>query len=368
MNSSASQYTPRGLLRVLLAGVMCLSAGWVVAQSSLIKADYPDEYIVQEGDTLWDIASQFLQDPQRWQEVWVPDEHLDDADLIYPGDKLYLSFVGGSPRILLQRGDRTEVRLVPQIREEALSSAIPAIPLEAIENSFTRNRIVDRSLYDAAPYIVTNLGPNLAIGTGDEVHARGVWPLGTSSFEIYRPGRVFTDDETDDELGLELIYLGFATILQEESADLRRLLINNGAREIRVGDRLLVREESSIGATIFPTEPVADLEGRIIAFGSNETMASQLDTVIVNLGARDNLVIGDILSIRHEDERIVDDVEVGRMTFRERLSHLFSPRRVELPGADIGTLLVYRTFETISYAVILESIEPAVLGNRVSSP
>jgi len=339
-----------------------------MAQSSLLKPDYPGSYTVVEGDTLWNIAGQFLQDPERWPEVWQPDEYIDNADLIYPGDILLVSMVGGSPRILLRRGDRAEEKLGPQIREEELASAIPAIPLEAIENSFTRNRIVDQAEYDAAPYIVANLGNNLAIGTGDEVYARGVWPTSRSSFEVYRAGRHFTDATGDVELGLELEYLGFASIVENESFDLRRLLINNSSKEIRVGDRLLIREESRIDATIFPTEPVAQLEGRIVAFLGNESLASQLDTVIINLGLVDNLAVGDVLSIEIPGDRIVDEVERSRMSFGERFRSMFNKNQLEMPGKEIGTLLVYKTFEQLSYAVVINSTEPATLSNRIVSP
>lgn len=357
--------------RLLLSFALLAAASpnfQAIAQSSLLKAEYPSEYVVKDTDTLWDIAGQFLQDPERWSEIWIPDPYLDNSDLIYPRDILTVSTVGGSPRVLLKRGDRETVNLEPEIREVSLSSAIPAIPLESIENSFTRNRIVSQQLYDAAPYIVSNLGDNLAIGTGDEIYARGTWPTGTASFEIYRQGRTYTDESGEVNLGLEVEYLGFATISEDTSPDLKKMLINNGSKEIRVGDRLLIREQSRIDATIFPTEPAEDLVGSIISFQGVETMASQLDTVIIDLGKSDNLVIGDILSIQQAGQSMVDEVERSRMSFRERMSSVFKRDQLELPGKEIGTLLVYRTFDDLSYALILSSTEPAQLYNRVSSP
>lgn len=362
----------QGIKQIFLAGAICLctvlALPSALAQTSLLKPDYPDSYTVADGDTLWNIAGQFLQDPERWPDVWQPDEFLDNADLIYPGDILSVSIVGGVPRILLTRGARTEVRLGPQVRLQELSSAIPAIPLEAIENSFTRNRIVSQDTFESAPYIVANLGNNLAIGTGDEVYARGVWPVGTTSFEVYRAGRHFMDESGEVELGMELEYLGFASISANESVDLKRMLINNSSKEIRVGDRLLIREQSRIDATIFPTEPAAELSGKIIAFLSNDSMASQLDTVVINLGQQDNLAIGDVLSIQLQGARMVDEVERSRMSFRERFRTMFNRDQLQLPGKEVGTLLVYKTFERLSYAVIISSTEPATLNNLVVSP
>lgn len=348
---------------------MAVTLPQAVAQTALLKRELPESYIVRDGDTLWNIARQFLNDPERWPEIWQPDPYLDNAELIYPGDELRLSYVGGSPRVLVRRGDRDVETLRPMMREQILTSSIPAIPREAIENSFTRNRIVGRELLEAAPYIVSNLGDNLAIATGDEVHVRGNWPEGTTSFEVYRPLREHYDP-TDEErlLGVELEYLGFASIVEVEFADIRRVLINNSAKEVRVGDRLLVREEAEIGATIFPTEPVREIEGRIIALVSSERLASQLGSVLINLGSRDSVEVGVVFAVSKEDAITVDEIERDRMSFRDRMRAIMNRESLTLPGGELGTLLVYRTFETMSYAVLLSSLEPNSVNARVISP
>jgi hypothetical protein len=356
------------LLTLMISLLLPLFQVPALGQSSLLLPDYPASHVVTEDDTLWTIASQFLRDPERWPEVWTPDTYLDDSDLIYPGDILLVSFDGGSPRILMQRGDRMMEKLSPSMRPQTLTSAIPAIPLEAIENSFSRNRIVTHAEFDAAPYIVANTGNNLAIGTGDEVFARGIWPTGTSTFEIYRAGRHYWDASGEVDLGLEVEYLGFASIEATESDGVNRMLINNSSKEIRVGDRLLIREHSRINATIFPTEPASHLQGEIIAFLNNDSLASQLDTVVINLGLRDNLEIGNILSIRQPGVTMTDEVERSRMSFKERFSNLFKRDSLQLPAEEIGVILVYKTFEQVSYAVIIDNTAPAKLHNPVVSP
>ena len=353
------------LILCLVMSAVSLGAS---AQSALLKQDYPASYVVQESDSLWEIASQFLQDPERWPEIWRPDPYLDNSDLIYPGDTLSINVVRGSPRIAIKRGGRDVENLGPRIREESLQSAIPAIPLESIENSFTRNRIIDQTLYQSAPYIVQNIGDALAIATGDEVYARGTWPRGTTSFEVYRPSREYQNSDNEGVPFMEIEYLGFASITDSVDDGIRRLLINNSSKEIRVGDRLLTREVQRIGATIFPTEPVSDVEGRVLSILNTEAMASQLDTVVINVGLDDRLEVGDILAVRKEDSSLVDGVERDRMTFGQRVRAIFSGEQLSLPGSDIGTLLVYKTFDQFSYALVLSSREPIGLDFRITNP
>ena len=215
---------------------------------------------------------------------------------------------------------------------------------------------------------MANIGDNLTIGTGDEVYARGIWPSGASSFEVYREGTVYPGANKDEFLGIEFEYLGFASITESESVDLKKLVINNSSKEIRVGDRLLIREESRIGATIFPVEPSTEVSGQIIDLVDADAKASQLDTVVINLGMRDNLEVGNVLSIQQPGARVTDEVERSRMSFRERFQTFFNQDRLQLPGKEIGTLLVYKTFDELSYAVILSSTEPAEVSNIVVNP
>ncbi len=116
----------QGIRQLLLALVICIAGLSTLmsanAQTSMLVADYPSSYVVQDGDTLWTIASQFLRNPERWPDIWQADEYLDNPDLIYPGDTLKLSILGGTPRVFVQRGDREVARISPRVRVEALQS------------------------------------------------------------------------------------------------------------------------------------------------------------------------------------------------------------------------------------------------------
>lgn len=358
------------ILKESLAGLVLavVLATPAMGQQSLLLREYPDAYVVQEGDTLWTIASQFLQDPARWPDLWQPDAFLDDSEAIYPGDTIRVEFIGGQPRLVSQRGDRLVARLSPQIREVPLTSSIPAIPLENIASSFTTNRIVPAEVFDRAPYIISTLGNNLIISTGDEVYARGDWPPGARSLEIYRAINSYEDPATEESLGIELATLGFATIIETGEDGVRKLLINSSNTEIQVGDHLLVREETRLDPTIYPTEPAQQVSGSIIALTNGERLASLLDSVVINLGSRDGLANGNILSIQQAGDRIPDAEGRSRKSLTDRMKDYFTRDRVQLPNKEIGTLLVYRTFEKLSYAVILTITEPTGMDDIVTNP
>jgi hypothetical protein len=360
-NLASVQFIQAGVLSLI--SLLCTAPAW--GQASLFLRDYPESYTVQENDTLWNIASQFLQDPLRWPDVWLPDRYLDNPEAIYPGDVIRVDSVNGMPRLVAQRSMLVE-RLAPEVREIPMTSSIPAIALENINSSFTTNRIVPPEVFAAAPYIVSTIGNNLIIGTGDEIYARGNWPAGAGSFEIYRQVNEYLDGK--ESLGVELVTLGFATIIAHEADDVKRMLINSSASEIKVGDHLLVREETRLDPTIFPTEPSQAIDGNIIALTTGERLASLLDSVVINLGSRDGLEMGNVLSIEKPGERMVDDKGRSRKGFGDQVRDVFTNDRLQLPNKEIGTLLVYRTFEKLSYGVILTITEPTGIGDIVTNP
>ena len=254
------------------------------------------------------------------------------------------------------------------MREIAVTSVIPAIPLEDIQTAFTRNRIVPLETFDSAPYIVSPMSKNLVIGTGDQVYARGDWPAGVTSFEVYREVNTFRDPEDRSNRSVELATVGTATIVGQESDNVRLLDINASAAEIKVGDHLMVGEEIRFDSIIYPTEPGREVSGRVIGMTNTERMASQLDSILIDLGSRDGLEVGNILTVKQSGEQVVDDTDRERKSFFGRIFASAANQTVEMPRQEVGTILIYRIFDNLSYGVILTSSEPARLGDMVVNP
>jgi len=312
----------------------------------------PASYVVKEGDTLWDIASIFLEEPWRWPDIWEGNPEVQDPDLIYPGDVLRLVASADGPRIVMERGSRQVVRLSPAVRETPLLNPIPVIPRQALEGFLVENRVVNSEAFEAAPYILSSASGNLIMGAGHEVYVRGEWLSDASSFEIFRLGATYVDDE-GAVLGQEAVNLGTLNIVSIEGDDLKRALIVQSNEELKAGDRLLPAEISRINFNYFPTTPSAELQGTIIGLLNNESQAAQFESAALNLGQANGLEEGDVLSIFREGEEVRDPI---------------ARQDVRLPATEIGVLLVYKVFEKMSYGVILSLTQPSAVGDAVRTP
>lgn len=332
----------------LLAGAAL--AFQVFAADTVLRPDHPDEYVVQQGDTLWDISGRFLEKPWLWPEVWHANPQIANPHLIYPGDRLTLIYVDGKARLMLNRGGT--VKLSPEIRSTPVSSAIPTIPLEDINAFLSRSRVVEGDELETAPYVLAGQDGRLIAGAGDEVHARGTFPEGEKNFGIYRAGQVFKDPVTGEVLGKEATDIG-SVRLREVEGEIGTLMVNRTRREINGADRLLPAVEQKLMATFFPSAPESDVDGVILAVEDGVSQVGFLDVVILNRGAREGLKEGNVLAIYQVGATIKDPV---------------TEKPVQLPDTRAGLLMIFRTFEKLSYGVVLSATKPLEVMDRVTNP
>lgn len=344
----------KSLLQICAIGLLlCTPLAGIHGQNLTVFSGSPESYVVKQGDTLWDIASLFLDEPWRWPEIWQKNPAIQDPDLIYPGDVLNLVYVDGSPRIVMERGTRQVVRLSPQVRESPLPSPIPVIARQALRGFLAQNRIIEKADYDSAPYILASATDNLIMGAGHEAYVSGNWASNVNQFEVFRLGAAYIDDESDELLGQEAINLGEITIVADEGDGLKRALIVTSKEELKAGDRLLPREASPLDPSFFPRTPSSTMQGRVVGLLDNKSKAAQYESIVIDIGARDGLRVGDILSIRRSVAPVRDPI---------------NNKQVALPATEIGLVLTYRTFEKLSYGVILSLTQPSAKGDIVSAP
>lgn len=335
------------LLGMLAAGLIALNvaAGDVLQ----LRPDHPEEYVVKKGDTLWDISGRFLSKPWLWPELWEVNPQVENPHLIYPGDRLYLVYVDGQARL---RRDPGVVKLSPEVRSKPLDEAIPAIPLEEINAFLTRSRVVQPGELDNAPYILSGANKHVISGAGDSLFARGSFPEGERRFVVFRGGQDYVDPVTGELLGVEAREIGRTKLIGFEG-DIASLSVQASNEEIRQADRLLPALEQRVTASFFPTTPDTDVDGLIIAVEGGVTQIGYLDIVALNRGDREGLEVGDVLAIKKAGQMVRDPV---------------TKENVELPGARAGLLMVFRTFEKMSFAIVLNATRPLKVMDAVENP
>jgi nucleoid-associated protein YgaU len=335
-----------GLLAALL-----VSLG-VFATDVAIKADHPEEYVVQQGDTLWDISGRFLEQPWQWPEIWHANPQIANPHLIYPGDRLSLVYVDGKARLMLNRGRGGTVKLSPEVRESAMEDAIPAIPLEDINAFLSRSRIVAPGEMEGAAYVLAGAKGHVVTGAGDELHARGALPAGEVNFGIFRSDQTFIDPDTGEMLGMEAREIGGVKLVAQEE-DVSTHVVNRSREEIRGADRLLPVVEQKINATFFPSSPEKPVEGVIMAVEGGVTQVGRLDVVVLNRGTREGLAPGNVLAIMKRGEITRDPV---------------TGEGVQLPDSRAGLLMVFQPYEKMSLALVLNASQPLKVMDKVVNP
>ncbi|RAU48474.1 MULTISPECIES: LysM domain-containing protein [unclassified Pseudomonas] len=337
----------------LLALLLLATTGLVQAQVQL-REGHPEQYTVVAGDTLWDISGKFLSQPWQWPQIWRANPQVHDPDLIYPGDTLNLIYVDGQPRIVVNRGEsRGTIKLSPRVRSTPIAEAIPTIPLGAINAFLLNNRIMDRAQqFDDAPYVVAVNGERVLSGAGDRIYARGHFSPEHVSYGVFRKGKTYFDPDTNAVLGINADDIGSGEIVASEG-DIGTLQMQRSTEEVRLGDRLFVSEERAINSTFVPSEPKQPIQGVILDVPRGVTQIGEFDVVTLDRGKLDGLVEGNVLAIYKTGERVRDRV---------------TGEQVKIPDERAGLLMVFRTYDRLSYGMVLHATRSLAVSDKVRNP
>lgn len=358
-----------------------------VAQSGVPLSDLapnaPDSYTVKRGDTLWAISGLFLTSPWRWPELWGMNmEDIQNPHRIYPGQQLHLEKANG--RALLRLGQasaETEsletIKVSPRTRYESLAdAAIPALKNSQIEPFLAEPVVVEETELNAAPRIVAAQEGRVLLARGDRAYARG--QAGNpfidgkdkpSAFRVFRNATPLKDPDSGEILGYEAQYLGQARLIRgedsHESTDKdgktrqeivpATIDIVAAKEEMRIGDRLLPEPEREFLSYV-PHAPEGKMDGRIVSvYGSAVANASQSQVVVINRGSNNGMKVGHVMAILKDGARLVDKTDPAKPMLK-------------LPDERNGLLMVFKTFDRVSYALILEISSAVRVGDRLVNP
>jgi hypothetical protein len=365
-----------------------------------LQADAPSEYTVQKGDTLWGISGKFLKEPWKWPQLWQMNrDQIKNPHLIYPGDIIKLDRSGMSPSLsLVGGGDATVaagnvVRMQPRTRLEPLSTAVPTIPGSAIGPFLTQPLVVEVGAMDSLPRIVATEEERVIVGAGNIAYVSGLRPGDGINWQVFRPGETLTDPETGEVLGVEAVHVGDARVKRFGTPS--TVEFTRAKQEINQGDRLMPAREGTFPAYV-PHAPDKLIRGQILSVRGSVADIAQYSIVSINRGSRDGVEVGHVLaSVRRGDQivretrtplftdlfgfgpttivvtpvlPIPETVVAGTDPKQPQPVAVRGDERVLLPDERSGLVFIFRTFEKISYGMVLKSVRPISVGDVVQTP
>jgi LysM repeat protein len=326
-----------------------------------LNPNAPDSYVVKRGDTLWGIAKVFLRDPWYWPEIWQVNPKIQNPHLIYPGDTLRLVYIEGKPTIMLQRGD--SARVLPRVRSQPLEGAVTAIPYETVAAFMSKPSVLAKEQIKTAPYVLATRDMHVVMSDGDTLYARGFSgpvALGTH-YNVVRVGDALLDPDDNRIVGYDGIFTGAGHITR--GGDPATLIMTESARETEAGDKLFAGGVD-VPLDFIPSPPRNHTNGRIIAVSDGVTVIGQYEVVVINRGAVDGLVPGNVLAVYQTGGVVADTANKGFLNGMSRLG----ATKVRLPDERTGTFMVFKTFDHLSYGLIMEATNVIRVADRVENP
>lgn len=350
-----------------------------------LKAGAPERYTVKPGDTLWGLSAAFLAQPWRWPELWGMNlQDIRNPHLIYPGQVLLLDKQDGRATLRLATpvietpAEGPTIKLSPRIRVETpADSALPALKSSMIDAFLTEPVVVDDSSLQTAARIVAAQDSRVLLTRGDRAYALGSRgsPLiddpqqPQQAYRVLRNATPLKDPVTGEVLGFKAQYIGRVLLVRGESAQTTTsadgkavqevipatIDIVAAREEIRVGDRLLPEPALTLRSYV-PRAPSAAMEARVVSvYGNAVANVGQNQVVVINRGSREGLESGHMLAILTDGARLIDKTDPARTALK-------------LPDERKGLLMVFRSFERLSYALVLEATEGVRVGDRLVNP
>ena len=375
----------KSLIALLLGGLVGGLVAMVSHADDLpLKKDAPAHYTVVKGDTLWGISGKFLSHPWQWPQIWGMNKaEIKNPHWIYPGDIITLSVVNGQPHLSLEPGHNTlDVKLSPHVRSETLGNgAILPIPAEDIRAFAVQPFVLDTDSMKHAPRIVEYQNAHLDVTTGDKVYATSDGSKVTH-WKIVRPLQAIIDPDTKQILGYSANWLGDARTIKP--GDPQRLLITAASKEIQRDDRLLPATTTPEHENFryVPHEPTKPIIGRVLSVVDIMAEGGTYNSIIINKGRADGVDTGTVLAIYHNPharkndvfhEKTVympwatdtDSVTEGEDTSRTRDYH---DQKIPVPDNRIALCMVYRVFDKVSYAMIMNSTASVSALDGIKNP
>jgi hypothetical protein len=337
---------------VLASAVSAVALAQAPKSPLALKPDAPDRYTVVRGDTLWSIAQRYTDSPWRWSELWnLNKDEIKNPHRIYPGNVIVLDRARG------QLAVSDTVKLSPKVRAESTARvAIPSIPASAIEPFLVRPLVIEPDGLDKAPSIVGTEDSRVILEAGNKAFVRGMGDSKESTWFVYRRGPALVDPDTNTTLGYEAIYLGTARVIRAGEPAVVQL--TSVTQEVGVGDKLVPAGKPEV-PSYAPHAPSMPVQGRIVSLyggGAQLGEAGGQSVIAVNRGKSQGMEVGHVIALHRPGATVIERKGDAAST------------PLTLPNERYGLAFVFRVFDRVSYALVMNVSKPVNAKDIVQNP
>ncbi len=387
--------------RILICLILAtFLGGAALAQEVSIREDHPDEYIVVPGDTLWDISGRFLDHPWQWPAIWHANQQIENPHLIYPGDRISLVYIDGQPRLMVDRG-RPTVRLSPDTRVTT-REPIPPIPHEWVAGLIRNFRMIDsQEALDALPYVVANEERTINAAVYDNTYVRNLEGEVGQYYAVMRLGNIYYRKDGEIRRAIEPGYGLHASTREEwhptwweraanlkpqnygdivgfelyqvaegmlaKKGDPSIVTIGSAQDSVREGDFVLPLDDIGYVDQYQPRAMDSVPEGmKVLGVQGDNRFVGHLKMVSISGGSSQGVQPGHVFSAFRPGDEIRDRVKYPAGSLAD--AGTWKGDKVVLPDEFDAHIMVFRVFEEVSYALVMEGDRPVMEHDILKHP
>ncbi|MCX7116899.1 MAG: LysM peptidoglycan-binding domain-containing protein [Legionellales bacterium] len=346
---------------ILLSGLL-----WgIISHALTLQPNAPARYVVQPGDTLWEIAQRYLVQPWDWKALWHANPHIKNPNQLYAGAVLELRYHHQQP--YLKVVSNGTVKLSPFVRTTPLEEPIPPIPLNDLKPFLNKSLIIDKNSLAKAPYVIAFTTEHLLGGQGDEVYVKNLCPKVfqlpsgvTLSYAIYRPCGTYRDPATKRFLGYKAALIAYAELVR--AGDPATILITDLVQGVKIQDRVMPNDHPDFDLFFLPKAPSVPVHGLIIDLLGDFTQGAVGLVAVLNKGNDAGVQAGDVLGIYSKPKL------VNNGAYRYDKKPPCESKCITLPAERIGELMIFRTFSRTSIGLVVRSTRVIKRFDSVTNP
>lgn len=348
-------------MRILIIILSLITS--ITSNALSLRNNPPSEYVVKPGDTLWEIASRYLDNPWEWKDLWHANPKIKNPNRLYPGAVIHLRYIKNKPYLTITRNGT--IKLSPHARPAPLEKAIPAIPLNDIKPFLNGSEVFDHDVLSNAPYVAAYFGEHLVGGQGDVIYVKNLERVGedplfdrfqtpgmSSSYAVFRPDGIYEEPITKSFLGFKARLISFAQMLK--GGDPATLILTDIKSGVHLKDKVLPDDKKTFDPYFEPQTPTMQIDGHIIDIFGGITQVARGQVVVIDKGEDFDLIPGVVLAI-YQRGRIIEDP-------------MNRSKEIKLPQERIGEVMLFKIFSRTSYGLIVRSIRSVKKLDTVTSP